>query len=273
MTIRSTSPDARQENSSYHSPYLAEYYDIYIRDRNDVPIYSRVLSELASRDEPVTVLDIGTGTGRIIHALAAQCPSTNVRFLGLDNVAAMLDRAPDDLESLSLWKDTKAQPLVDLAIFAFGSVTYMHEPDQDERFFEQIAKILRPNTGRAYISVLKVLSDGGEAMAQSAQPLASAVCPSKSFPDIIYRETWPSHNLVGNVWHTTRRIVVSQVMADGQEKVSSGLFSHLNIRKARIWTAADVRMTAAKTGLRLLDIIEDTDESPDEKIFVLGVDV
>ncbi|GKZ24246.1 hypothetical protein AbraIFM66951_002295 [Aspergillus brasiliensis] len=295
MTISSSVPDNHQavqprETTCYNSKYLAEYYDIYIGTWNDIQLYDKVLNNtIASQPaEAVTVLDIGTGTGRIIHALAASPKRAPVHFLGLDIEPRMLERAQqlsdrstirqnnidwilgsaDDLEALPVFQ---RGPFVDMLIFGCGGICHLHRPGQGERCFQQIAKVLKPKTGRAYISVARILSDGGEAELLALQPPFGAnAVPSKEFPGIIYRETWPRHEVVDKMCYTTRHIVVSQVLTDGSERVVE---HNLEAREARIWTEADMRTMAKAAGLQVVDIIaQRNEEALDERIYVLAID-
>lgn len=302
MTVPNNTPTNNQsahtrQSTCYNSKYLAEYYDLWIGNWDDVQLYSRLLTDMVSRNtsaNPVKVLDVGTGSGRIIHGLASaqhQKQGTKrhpaVHFLGLDNEQHMLDRAhlltdpahvdqmtwvlgsAEEMGSLpALQHSDGSGGLIDMIVFACGSICHLYEADQGSRFFEQIAKVLKPATGRAYISVLKALTDGGEPLARAMEPSEPVVTPSKEFPGIFYRETWPAHELIGKVWHTTRHIVVSERLADGQEVVVE---DNLDSRKVGVWTEADVRARAAAAGLKVVDILDhQNDSTHGERIFVLG---
>ncbi|GKZ74119.1 hypothetical protein AnigIFM60653_003311 [Aspergillus niger] len=301
MTVPNDNPTGDQaahprQSTCYNSKYLAEYYDLWIGTWDDIQLYSRLLSEMVARsssNNPVRVLDVGTGSGRVIHGLASaqQQKGTKsrpeVHFLGLDNEQHMLDRArlltnpahvdqmtwvlgsAEELGSLpALQHSDGSGGLIDMIVFACGSICHLYEADQGTRFFEQIAKVLKPTTGRAYISVLKALTDGGEPLARAMEPSEPIVTSSKEFPGIVYRETWPAHQLIGKVWHTTRHIVVLERSADGQEIIAE---DNLDIRKVGVWTEADVRARAAAAGLEVVDILDhQNDSTHGERIFVLG---
>ncbi|OJZ81657.1 hypothetical protein ASPFODRAFT_65054 [Aspergillus luchuensis CBS 106.47] len=280
MTVPNDNPTDNQsahprQSTCYNSKYLAEYYDLWIGNWDDVQLYSRLLAEMVSRNtsaNPVRVLDVGTGSGRIIHGLASaqhQKQGTKrqpaVHFLGLDNEQHMLDRAhiltdpahvdqmtwvlgsAEELGSLpALQHSDGSGGLIDMIVFACGSICHLYKADQGSRFFEQIAKPL----------------------ARAMEPSEPIVTPSKEFPGIFYRETWPAHELIGKVWHTTRHIVVSERLADGQEVVVE---DNLDSRKVGVWTEADVRARAAAAGLRVVDILDhQNDSTHGERIFVLG---
>ncbi|KAI2895247.1 hypothetical protein CBS63078_4262 [Aspergillus niger] len=301
MTVPNDNPTGDQaahprQSTCYNSKYLAEYYDLWIGTWDDVRLYSSLLAEMVARsssNNPVRVLDVGTGSGRVIHGLASAQEQQGtkgrpeVHFLGLDNEQHMLDRArlltdpahvdqmtwvlgsAEELGSLpALQHSDGSGGLIDMIVFACGSICHLYEADQSTRFFEQIAKVLKPTTGRAYISVLKALTDGGEPLARAMEPSEPIVTSSKEFPGIVYRETWPAHQLIGKVWHTTRHIVVLERSADGQEIIVE---DNLDIRKVGVWTEADVRARAAVAGLEVVDILDhQNDSTHGERIFVLG---
>ncbi|OJJ67661.1 hypothetical protein ASPBRDRAFT_47703 [Aspergillus brasiliensis CBS 101740] len=304
MTIPNDTPADEQavhprQATCYNSKYLAEYYDLWIGTWNDVQLYSRLLAEMLARrnssDDPVRVLDVGTGSGRIIHGLATAqqqgkkggTSQPAVHFLGLDNEQHMLDRAhslthpahvdqitwvlgsAEDLVSLpALQSPGGPGGIIDMIVFACGSICHLHEPAQGHRFFEQMAKVLKPTTGRAYISVLEALTDGGEPLARAMEPSEPILTPSKEFPGIMYRETWPLHKLVGNVWHTHRHIVVSQKSSDGPETIVE---DNLDVRKVKVWTEADMRAYATAAGLQVVQILHHhNDSTHKELIFVFG---
>lgn len=294
MTIPSTntvSSDIKPRQSTcYNSSYLAEYYDFWLGEWDDTNFYSELLNHIVLQtppSEPIVVLDIGAGSGRVIHALASKLPkgTSNVRFLGLDNEPHMLERARSltrpahagqitwvlgsayELESVPAFRDELLK--ANVVIFACGSICHMHEPGQGEQLFSQIAKVLKPGTGRAYISLLKVgLSDGGIAEELSIIP-PTQVYWSRDFRDIIYRETEYRREMVGPVWHNTRRIVVSQVMDDGTELVVE---DNINERKMRVWSEVELRKIAAGAGLKVVNIVDRHNVAHDERIFVMQLD-
>ncbi|GKZ38571.1 hypothetical protein AbraIFM66950_010854 [Aspergillus brasiliensis] len=298
MTISNNNPTDDQaahprQATCYNSKYLAEYYDLWIGTWSDVQLYSRLLAEMVARnssdDDPVRVLDVGTGSGRIIHGLATAQQQEQgaksrsaVHFLGVDNEQHMLDPHVDqitwvlgsaeELGSLpALQKNPVGGPggIIDMIVFACGSIMHFHESAQGHRFFEQIAKVLKPTSGRAYISVLEALTDGGEELARATQPSEPIVTPSKEFPGIFYRETWPMHKLIGNVWHTHRHIVVAQKSPDGQETIVE---NNMDLRKGKVWTEAEMRAYAIAAGLQVVQILHhQNDSTHKELIFVLGL--
>ncbi|PWY72984.1 S-adenosyl-L-methionine-dependent methyltransferase [Aspergillus heteromorphus CBS 117.55] len=275
----------------YGSPYLAEFYDIWIGLWDDTAFYSECLSQIASHtppSEPVVVLDIGAGTGRITHALASNLPQhiANVRLLGLDMERHMLERAATltdpahadkiswvlgsacDLESVPAFRDEGLR--ADMMVFACGSICHLNVPGQAEQLFRGIASVLRPKTGKAYISVLKGGSSDNGVPDQMMTKPPPAEFRSRDFKDIIYRDTTTVLEVVDDIWHNTRHIVVSRVLEDGSERVVEDNIAEV---KAKIWTEGELRRIAKAAGLRVVDIVDRHNDCRDELIFVFEVDV
>ncbi|KAI9868662.1 MAG: hypothetical protein M1813_004512 [Trichoglossum hirsutum] len=182
---------------AYSSEEWPECYDLWIEalfgaePLEDVPVFRSALERhIAGRnnDHLINVVDIGTGTGRIIKALCQQPNGTpeNVTFWGLDNAHSMLDRAKStfgaleaaryvsDCQSgstrrpLPTWIEASAADFasslpdlagnVDLIIFAAGGITHLTADGEIERFLGQVRQMLRPpgdcEPAGAVISVL-----------------------------------------------------------------------------------------------------------------------
>ncbi|PYH87688.1 S-adenosyl-L-methionine-dependent methyltransferase [Aspergillus ellipticus CBS 707.79] len=298
MTIPNTTPapsaaiQPQTHDEFYSTAYLAEYYDVWIGSWTDTELYSSVLNETVSRTpatDPIIVLDIGAGTGRITHALAANLPkptkTSNVHFLGVDNAPHMLERARTltdpshaaqiswilgsacDLTSLPSFRDEGLR--VDMAVFACGSICHMYKPGQAEQVFRQVASVLRPETGRAYISVLKMgLAETGLAgQMETAQP--EGLVRSKAFGDIVYREEWVRQEIVDCVWHNTRHITVVREMGDGTETVVEDNYA---VCRLRIFGEDELRRAATTAGLRVVEVLDRRNDAHDELVFVFEVD-
>ena len=77
-------------DSSYGES-IAEVYDQWYHSISDVGATVSMLSELAQRQQPHAVLELGVGTGRLAIPLAESLRSTNQHVCGIDSSAAMLD--------------------------------------------------------------------------------------------------------------------------------------------------------------------------------------
>ncbi|CAG8282780.1 unnamed protein product [Penicillium olsonii] len=203
-------------NDLYSSPYLVDYYDLVAPNSDsidDASFYWRVYQELRSPllkppREPFIIMDVGTGTGRVIQGLSNSAAVIgddffNTKVLGVDNAQHMLDKAAQNLDSLFKehvsWILGSALDLesvmaqsgydkVDLLIFSIGSISHLSEKGQPEKFLEQVSRVLRPGTGRAYVSIYD-----GSLLRKSEeiafhQPEGITEIKSQTFPNIMYRE-------------------------------------------------------------------------------------
>lgn len=96
-----------QEGSSYYdSPYMVEFYNLKWGKPSmpDMGIYWEIFTDAvtqhreAAPDKPFSILDVGTGAGRVPigllqRAAAASFDTRNIRMIGLDNAQHMLDLA------------------------------------------------------------------------------------------------------------------------------------------------------------------------------------
>ncbi|OJJ40653.1 hypothetical protein ASPWEDRAFT_225587 [Aspergillus wentii DTO 134E9] len=163
----------------YSFPYLVDYYDIVApnsKSVDDASFYWRVYNELKALRapfpaDPFIVMDVGTGTGRVLHGLEASAIEAgadlvDTEFLGVDNAPHMLDKARQIttglLQNRVSWVLGSALDLeatiagrgdlkVGLLIFSIGSISHLSEDRQPETFLEEVSKILRPGTGRASV--------------------------------------------------------------------------------------------------------------------------
>ncbi|CAG8932136.1 unnamed protein product [Penicillium salamii] len=203
-------------NDLYSSPYLVDYYDLVAPNSDsidDASFYWRVYQELRSPllkppREPFIIMDLGTGTGRVIQGLSNSAAMVgdnffNTKVLGVDNAQHMLDKAAQNIDSLFKehvsWMLGSALDLesvmaqsgydkVDLLIFSIGSISHLSEKGQPEKFLEQVSKVLALGTGRAYISIYDgSLLQKSEQIAFH-QPKGVTEIKSHMFPNIMYRE-------------------------------------------------------------------------------------
>jgi len=211
--------------ATYDSPYRAELYDIGFAQEDsfasDGAVYWEAYREMRTNaprhNSPYFVLDVGTGTGRIIRGLLDRSKneksSDETRFLGIDNSPHMLERAraavaSTDQDHISYQlasaldlKSAVSDSSVDLLLMAVGTISHFSKPGEAECLLEQVSQVLRPDSGRAYISVLH--------MCQSStfenQPTPSEEQPwvvnqtSLSNPRIQYRQTYHTFHREGNV--------------------------------------------------------------------------
>lgn len=267
---------------AYHSAYRAEAWDLNCKhgptDRQDSHIYWAAYCETRSQrklnpGDTYTVLDVGTGGGRIMwdiatHAVEAGFEPRDTRYIGIDTSEHMLERArhliPKGLatqvslvhgSAIDLQKATPTK--VDLLTFATGSISHLWEPGHAESFFHEVAKILRPNTGKAYISLLNELS--GDEDETSTEISNKNLSPteleraSESFPNVFYRQEYGMPRAEGNLLHLPSTLVVVEKGSDGKEKVVETDSTTAILR--HITENVLIRM-AKDAGLGLVDKVE-----------------
>ncbi|KAH0538310.1 hypothetical protein FGG08_005084 [Glutinoglossum americanum] len=185
---------------AFGSEEWPEFYDLWVESlfgpgpSEDASVFRSALERYAAghnSGQPINVVDIGTGTGRVIKDLWQEPGGAleNVAFWGLDNAQAMLDRAKSTFDALEASRRTdpahhgQSSSLVrlpptwiqapaadfasslpnlagnaDLIVFAVGGVGHLTADDEVERFLEQVRRALRPpgsyEPARAIISVL-----------------------------------------------------------------------------------------------------------------------
>jgi SAM-dependent methyltransferase len=187
------------QSYAYTSPYWAEFYDMWVEDivgptalaKDDdffFSLLSPFLSNNSSIQEPLRVVDMATGTGRVIRGILRKMEShaqtkkplenqDRIEIWGIDHSQAMIERAKSLLEmrlqplTTVIWRNTTAasfvdenpelQNTVDLIIFAAGSIGHLTAPGEKKRYLQQVVKALRKTDhSRAHrpvaaISILK----------------------------------------------------------------------------------------------------------------------
>ncbi|RJE23173.1 hypothetical protein PHISCL_04480 [Aspergillus sclerotialis] len=273
----------------YETNYQAEYYDLSMVPKitGDGPVYWDALRNMRDRRQGsiCRVLDIGTGTGRVIRGLAVSLKQSgedpaNIEFIGLDLEQAMVDRAAAmPIESLSndqvFWIQGSAVDLdaavpashrpIDLLIFSFSSISHLHEPGQVGRFFREVAKVLRPRTGRAMVSIHDdTLLNNPNPQVILIQTDKPSETPSKAFPNVVYQMVDTGCDVDGNV-HTYKWTVTVVERSNGQERVLETSNSEM---KVRMWEAEELPAIATGQGLQNVDRIRNEHET----VYVFAVD-
>lgn len=283
----------RFPTTMFNSPYLAEHYDLfcnrfYDTQLLDVPIYWKLLLQVrASRShpDPFVVLDIGTGTGRILNAFALNAENEGIKFastefLGLDISSHMLKRASSitqipkgsniswvpgsalDLESIPNLQGGSSK--VDFMFFTTGSFSRLCHPGEPERFFANVAKTLRPGCGRACISILKSLMPDETSSSTIDLIEAGEQIQSKSFPNIRYTTIVRPSETTNGVHIDKREIIVTEQIGNREKVVERNLVSsHM-----KLWNRDELIDLARAAGLRITDIIPGTVET----YFIFGLE-
>ena len=278
----------------YHSAYWAELYDLghdlFPWLNEDANIFLEAYKDTRTRrplgaspvDEYVFV-DIGCGTGRVFNQLADTLVQSGVlsdrtQFIGLDYSAHMLERATAKMPKalshcikyvqgsavdLPAVKELQGPRTVDLMTFAAGSISMLMEPGQAERFLAQAAGVLRPETGRAFISVRYVFDDSRQAEQAKMQERMfetsySQDTPSAAFPGIVYRQGEEGYRREGNLVFWDLPVQVIKVDEKGVESVIDTDVASMG---GRVWQDGELLLAATEAGLELVETCSSSNET------------
>lgn len=272
-----------QSKDLYSSSYLVDYYDLVTttsQSVDDGSFYWKTYQDSkalrsCTPDDPFVLMDVGTGTGRVLHSLARSAAEANTDFLnteilGVDNAAHMLERAEKittaPLKEHVTWIDgsaldlegvmcDRAHPNIDLLIFSFGSISHLSEPGQPEIFLSQVSKVLRPGTGRAYVSIYdgSLLHKRGDI--KTHQPKGATEIQSKLFAHVLYRESNHRGDLEGNIKYV--KFDLEAVDKAGQIILENNEIS----MKMRQWEEDELVPLSSKTGLDFIESIRGAHET------------
>ncbi|GES60588.1 S-adenosyl-L-methionine-dependent methyltransferase [Aspergillus terreus] len=274
---------AEKHTDLFDSPYLSEHYDLlldnYFKTKvRDVPVYWDLFKQIESPN-PV-LLDIGTGTGRILTGLMSEAASEKVdvsdwTFIGLDISQHMLDRAkkvtsiPPGGPQVHWTRGSALEldrvPLLDggktkaaLILFSAGAFSHLYEADQPEQFLTQIAKVIEPNRGRACVSIgNSFMPDKSGKDAALPQIDGPTQIVSKEFPDIIYENRILSNETQGSTL-TENRVILVMKKAGGQVNVIER--NHIST-VLRLWTKVEFTQLASRLGFQVLSCLEGSEET------------
>ncbi|KAK5801364.1 hypothetical protein VI817_003576 [Penicillium citrinum] len=280
----------------YHSPYWVELYDIgqeYFDFLNeDANVFLEAYKDMRAKrtlngpEDEFIFLDIACGSGRVFIQLADNLvqsgePSDQTKFLGLDYSAHMVKRANERLPKalshgvkyiqgsatdLAVVKELQGPPSVDLMTFAAGSISVLSEPGQAEQFLAQATSVLRPKTGRVFISVRYDFDDSRKAERKRLEERMddgtySQDIPSALFPGIVYRQGQITQRREGNLafWD-----LPGQVIKKDGNGVESIIDEDVASMGGRVWQDGEVLLAATTAGLELVS----THSTSNETIYV-----
>jgi SAM-dependent methyltransferase len=278
-----------QQRGYYDSAHLADYYESLWTDHpllNDVDVYWRYLkSTMLSEhqgDGHFVVLDVGTGTGRVMHSLIAKArndPTISLpmmRLIGIDPSPYMLECArnakklpPDVNVSWFEGSGTALQDIepfincstrVNLLIFAFSGINHLHLAREIEKFFASVEKVLCPR-GLALVSVCKPLLDVQGTMVPNPYGTVKEV-KSKRRGSILYREWETGQKINDDIFINSLRTEVVQIGLDGTEQIIERNKHDIPLK---LLTRDLLRATIAVVGLRLAQ----EEDLTEEVIFVI----
>ncbi|KAK5990619.1 hypothetical protein PT974_08888 [Cladobotryum mycophilum] len=284
-----------RDSDYYDSSYLADYYESLWTDHaalEDIAIYwaffkDRALSSLSSSsqnrvDGKFVLLDVGTGTGRVIHSLIDKAVSDAdmsldaMLFIGMDKSPFMLEQAqrtkqlPHEvhaswfvgtataLEDIASLADPHGK--VNLLLFTFSGINHLHQPGEIDQFFLSARRVLLPG-GLALVSVCTPLLDVEGDSVPNPYGLVKEV-KSKRLEGILYREWGTGQKIEGHLFTNSLKTDVVQVSPDGSELVIERNIHNIPLA---LLTRDGLRESAAAAKL---EIIEERCIR-DEVIFVL----
>ncbi len=129
----------------------APNYDFLLTTVFYQAVHKRLIEYVKLPDQP-NILDLGCGTGRLLHRLATQFPT--LQGIGLDLSAEMLRQAQQrNLHGVRLsYKQGNAEavPFGDSEFDAvFNTLSFLHYPNP-QQVFSEVSRVLRP-MGRFYL--------------------------------------------------------------------------------------------------------------------------
>jgi SAM-dependent methyltransferase len=208
------------DSYAYSTPEWPEFYDLWVENlfgpgpAEDAAVFQNVLENLVAAtpsEDIITVLDLGTGTGRVIrdltHAVTLRHDTARFRFIGVDHSRFMLDRARSRFGEqggmYATWlvgsaadffnEALKGAEKIDILIFAAGGISHLTDGEETKSFLRQIKMGLRKNNRSvAIISILhefiEKLEPKGEAQTalEAGDELQDVKIPSKDHQGIMY---------------------------------------------------------------------------------------
>ncbi|KAK5690294.1 hypothetical protein LTS12_028817 [Elasticomyces elasticus] len=202
---------------------------------------------------PFTLLDIGAKTGRVVLGLLKRAAETsldtsNTELIGLDNEPNMLELAAK-LESRS----SGISPPVTWSLgtsLALDELPSLQQAGKDrtvdlamlltagdgelEQFFLQLAKVLTPGTGRAYVSLVDIfftrLGAGSKSNSENTYTIPPVEIPSVEYPGIWYRNEMTPSTYQGHLCIIGEKLQVVKREKDGREEEVHCLSDELQLR-------------------------------------------
>ncbi|KAI9764931.1 MAG: hypothetical protein M1840_007956 [Geoglossum simile] len=273
----------------YDSAYLADYYESLWTEHpalTDIEVYwqylkGAMLSKHRGNDHFV-LLDVGTGTGRVMNSLIAKAgddpaiPLAMIQFIGIDKSPYMLECArsakkllPDAnvswfegtataLQNINPFADSPMK--VDLLIFAFSGINHLHLPGEIDQFLASVEQVLRPG-GLALVSVCEPLLDVRGSNIPNPYGKVKEV-KSKHLERILYRERDTGQKIDGDLFINSLKTEVVRVATDGSEQIIERNKHDIPLK---LLTRETVCERIAMAGLHFLR----EEDSMEETIFVL----
>lgn len=259
--------------------------------RSDANVYFSALKkglQVHHRGEPYTILDVGTGTGRVLinlsdDAVASGLDVSDVELIGVDKEQTMIDRAQavhldtpsftnfshvswavgvaTSLSRLPILSSKHGQ--IDLLLFAVGSISHLTGVDESQRFFAEAATLLRPGSGWAYIPIQSDLICRGPLSEWRlnedtwAEVRDADEFVSQLYPGVVYRQ-FPIHSSTvkeGVKYDKYNFQVVERV--GSEERVIENNAIEISLR---IWEVDKLLQWAQEAGLECVEEFKSSHE-------------
>ncbi|KAK2877274.1 hypothetical protein FQN49_001279 [Arthroderma sp. PD_2] len=271
------------DTKAYESSFMSDFYDGFWEGGkapfDDSPvIFEAVKSAYKLRQPPPSpsdrfvVFDIGTGTGRVLRNLVRDAAKENfdmqnVELVGIDLAKPMLDRAKKlakmdhvgkvswvlgnglDMQAIPEIKDLK----VDFLAFAVGSIGHLLGERDPETFLHEVSKVVRPETGRAYIPLLSMqIAERHEA--GNMKPLWEGDMSMINLPDpsISIRDVDCNHYVKDAKYVTEAKMTIYKTDEKGDEHAVDTLGYVVELR---IWKDEEYLGAAKTAGLKHLKTV------------------
>jgi SAM-dependent methyltransferase len=284
-----------QQEQAYQSVAWPEFYDLMVdylfgnQPAADAQLFSRTLEKILPSilyRDPVTVLDIGAGTGRVILDLLSfinqdgaergkdymsvargGMVGRDYRFTALDNAQAMLDRAVTKISSRKGGRvEFEVDPIcssatqlskhippgsIHLALFAAGSICHLTADGEVAQFLKELNKVLKED-GRAVVSILKefLITDGDKS-------------EDKDIVDNTEALRLPSRERKGDIYakHPTQQVWKGGIRTDSwrfdiEDKDGAVLESHKMSMDMSMLTEKEWEDLVRKSGFNILKRVD-----------------
>jgi ubiquinone/menaquinone biosynthesis C-methylase UbiE len=242
---------------AYSNPHYPEFYDLYIRSlfgsspSQDSVLFFKALSSIqrtkaGSPGQLVKVIDIGTGTGRVIKDLLSRLQDEDiyggrVEMVGVDHSSSMLERAKRTMQvqleagvgmgevrwiqapaTSFLAQVPELENEVDVLIFAAGGISHLTADGEVLEFLQQAKRALRKSDGSvAVVSILHefIPDHEGNGFDTERDEEDEARVLSEEHSGLVYAKSPTRMSWVGDV--RTDRFAVKGVRVGeaGEEKV------------------------------------------------------
>lgn len=125
-------------------------------------VHKRLLEYVELPEQP-NILDLGCGTGRLLHRLATQFPT--LQGTGLDLSAEMLHQAQQrnqhGVRLVYRQGNAESMPFAEGEFDAvFNTISFLHYPNP-QQVFREVSRVLRPR-GRFYLADYTVREETGD---------------------------------------------------------------------------------------------------------------